>query len=76
MHASGIAAKCRRNGVWQPKGNAYHSWNLELLEAVIRDVSGPWDTFDGIVKELTEDFCGRLSSMLDGIREDLRRQCL
>ena len=67
-----LAAKCRRGGIYKPKGKALHSWNDDLLVPVREDITQPWKAFDEEVGQCTEEFKAKLWGMIDGIPEDMR----
>ena len=75
MKAASVAAVCRRGGTWEPKGQGRIriSWTEKLLDPIIRDTSPAWKHFEAEVKEFTEQCYVKLSALLDGIREDLRK---
>ena len=72
MSPAGLAAKCRRYGAWEPHGKLYHSWNADLLDPVIKDLSNPWQDFDTEVMGCNEKLATKLEALLDGVREELR----
>ncbi|KAK3367927.1 hypothetical protein B0H63DRAFT_490012 [Podospora didyma] len=45
------AAFCRHNGIHTTAKAGYHNWNEEAIEAMTRDLSDPWSTFQQLLRD-------------------------
>ena len=54
------------------KEYAYHDWNVELLEPVVRDMPKIWKVFDDNMKGCKESCLHALEKMIDSVRDNLQ----
>ena len=74
MNAASFAAWCRKDGAHATKEYAYHDWNFELLEPVVRDMPKIWEVFDDNMKGCKENCLHALEKMIDSVRDNLQGQ--
>ncbi|KAK0742907.1 hypothetical protein B0T18DRAFT_489791 [Schizothecium vesticola] len=68
------AAFCRAYGIHTTKWAKYHNWNEEAIETMVRELSDPWNTFEGVLGSRSthiitsiNDAVGSASNHLDNL---------
>jgi hypothetical protein len=65
-HEATIGAFCRNYGSWETAKVPYREWNLELIEAMVVDMSLAWD-------RLSEGFDDTVDYINDAIKTEVRK---